>query len=38
MAITVEAVRFGYRGAEVIRGASFTVPQGAITCLLGRNG
>jgi len=38
MAITVEEVRFGYRGAEVIRGPSFAVPEGAITCLLGRNG
>ena len=38
MAITAESVRFGYRGTEVIRGASFAVPEGAITCLLGRNG
>ncbi|WP_374712187.1 ABC transporter ATP-binding protein [Symbiobacterium terraclitae] len=38
MAIEMEAVRFGYRGAEVIRGASFAVPEGSITCLLGRNG
>ncbi|MBY6276597.1 ABC transporter ATP-binding protein [Symbiobacterium thermophilum] len=38
MAITAESVRFGYRGGEVIRGVSFTVPEGAITCLLGRNG
>jgi len=38
MAIVVEQLRFGYGPVEVIRGASFTVPAGQVTCLLGRNG
>lgn len=38
MAILVEGLRFGYGRHEVIREASFSVPEGQVTCLLGRNG
>jgi ABC-type branched-subunit amino acid transport system ATPase component len=37
-ALAMEGVVAGYGGGDVLRGVSFTVPQGSITCVVGPNG
>ena len=37
-ALAVEGVVAGYGGGDVLRGVTFTVPQGSITCVVGPNG
>jgi ABC-type branched-subunit amino acid transport system ATPase component len=37
-ALVVNGVVAGYGGGDVLRGVSFEVPQGAITCVVGPNG
>ncbi|MBV9380625.1 MAG: ABC transporter ATP-binding protein [Streptosporangiaceae bacterium] len=37
-ALVVSGVVAGYGGGDVLRGVSFEVPQGAITCVVGPNG
>jgi ABC-type branched-subunit amino acid transport system ATPase component len=37
-ALSVEAVVAGYGGGDVLRGVSFTVAEGGITCVVGPNG
>lgn len=38
MSIAAESLRFGYSGAEVLQGVSFTAPSGQLTSILGPNG
>jgi branched-chain amino acid transport system ATP-binding protein len=37
-ALTMEGVTAGYGGGDVLRGVTFEVPEGAITCVVGPNG
>jgi ABC-type branched-subunit amino acid transport system ATPase component len=37
-ALTVEGITAGYGGGDVLHEVSFTVPAGAITCIVGPNG
>jgi ABC-type branched-subunit amino acid transport system ATPase component len=37
-ALVMEGVVAGYGGGDVLRGVTFTVPQGSITCVVGPNG
>jgi ABC-type branched-subunit amino acid transport system ATPase component len=37
-ALVVEGVVAGYGGGDVLRGVSFSVPEGGITCIVGPNG
>ena len=37
-ALVVGDLVAGYGGGDVLRGVSFTVPEGAITCIVGPNG
>jgi ABC-type branched-subunit amino acid transport system ATPase component len=37
-ALAMEGVVAGYGGGDVLRGVTFTVPQGSITCVVGPNG
>ena len=37
-ALVVSGIVAGYGGGDVLRGVSFEVPQGAITCVVGPNG
>jgi branched-chain amino acid transport system ATP-binding protein len=37
-ALVLDTVVAGYGGGDVLRGVSFTVPKGAITCVVGPNG
>jgi len=37
-ALVIDGVVAGYGGGDVLRGVSFTVPEGAITCVVGPNG
>ena len=37
-ALVIEDVYAGYGGGDVLRGVSFAVPEGGITCLVGPNG
>jgi ABC-type branched-subunit amino acid transport system ATPase component len=37
-ALTMDGVVAGYGGGDVLRGVTFTVPQGQITCVVGPNG
>jgi ABC-type branched-subunit amino acid transport system ATPase component len=37
-ALSVDEVVAGYGGGDVLRGVSFEVPEGAITCVVGPNG
>jgi len=36
--LEIEDVYAGYGGGDVLRGVSFTVPQGSVTCVVGPNG
>src|SRR6201993_1916513 len=36
--LAMDGVVAGYGGGDVLRGVTFTVPQGAITCVVGPNG
>jgi branched-chain amino acid transport system ATP-binding protein len=36
--LAMDGVVAGYGGGDVLRGVSFTVPQGSITCVVGPNG
>jgi ABC-type branched-subunit amino acid transport system ATPase component len=38
IALTVEGITAGYGGGDVLHEVSFTVPAGAITCIVGPNG
>ena len=35
--LTMEGVVAGYGGGDVLRGVTFGVPEGAITCVVGPN-
>jgi branched-chain amino acid transport system ATP-binding protein len=37
-ALSVDGIVAGYGGGDVLRGVSFDVPEGAITCVVGPNG
>ncbi|HZZ54687.1 MAG TPA: ATP-binding cassette domain-containing protein, partial [Trebonia sp.] len=36
--LTMEGVVAGYGGGDVLRGVTFDVPEGEITCVVGPNG
>ena len=36
--LAIDGVVAGYGGGDVLRGVSFTVPEGSITCVVGPNG